>query len=57
MNVVFLTALFLLMAQVPLEFAAGTETSKAFRKLFVVQSSAYTFPFLIKESSSQMLSY
>lgn len=45
------------MAQVPLEFAAGTETSKAFRTLFVVQSSAYTFPFLIKESSSQMLSY
>lgn len=61
MSVIFLIALFLLMAQVLLESAAETNTSKAFnwpiRTLFVVPASAYTFLFLIKESSRQMLSY
>jgi len=61
MNVVFLIDLLLLMAQVALEFAAGTKTSKALnwsiRKVFVVPPSAYPFSFLIKESSSQKQSY
>lgn len=60
MSMIFLTALFLLTAQVLLESAAETNTSKAFnwpiRNIFVVPASAYTFLLLIKESSRQMLS-
>lgn len=59
MSMIFLIALFLLMAQVLLESAADTNTSKAFtwpiRNLSDVPASAYTFPHKGKFQSNAIL--